>query len=91
MKTRESGMPDESGWSGFFAPELALEKLGLEPDSGDVVDFGCGYGTFAIPAAKIVRGSVHAAGYREEDGDGDESQSRGGGFKELASALRNDV
>jgi uridine phosphorylase/ubiquinone/menaquinone biosynthesis C-methylase UbiE len=60
MKTRESGMPDESSWSGFLAPEVALEKLGLEPDSGDVVDFGCGYGTFAIPAAKIVRGSVHA-------------------------------
>lgn len=55
MKTRESGMPDESRWSGFFAPEVALEKLGLNPDSGDVVDFGCGYGTFAIPAAKIVR------------------------------------
>src|SRR5271157_3216729 len=60
MKTRESGMPDESRWSVFFAPEVALEKLGLKSDSGDVVDFGCGYGTFAIPAAKIVRGSVHA-------------------------------
>jgi len=60
MKTRESGMPDESGWSGFFAPEEALKKLGLKPDSGDVVDFGCGYGTFAIPAARIVRVSVHA-------------------------------
>jgi cyclopropane fatty-acyl-phospholipid synthase-like methyltransferase len=60
MKTSERGMPDESMWSAFFAPEVALEKLGLTPDSGEVVDFGCGYGTFAILAAKIVRGSVHA-------------------------------
>ncbi len=53
-------MPDESVWSGFFRPEEVLQKLGLQPDSGDVVDFGCGYGTFAIPAARIVRGTVHA-------------------------------
>ena len=60
MKTRESGMPDESVWSGFFPPEEVLQKLGLQPDCGDVVDFGCGYGTFAIPAARMVRGTVHA-------------------------------
>jgi SAM-dependent methyltransferase len=60
MKTRESGMPDESVWSGFFRPKEVLQKLGLRAHSSDVVDFGCGYGTFAIPAARIVRGTVHA-------------------------------
>ncbi len=60
MKTRESGMPDEAMWSGFFEPESVLRKLGLHPGSGDVVDFGCGYGTFAIPAAGITTGVVHA-------------------------------
>ncbi|MFP4217203.1 MAG: class I SAM-dependent methyltransferase [Phycisphaerae bacterium] len=60
MKTRESGMPDESLWSGFFSPEQTLAKLGLNGSCGDVVDFGCGYGTFTIPAAGIVRGTVHA-------------------------------
>jgi ubiquinone/menaquinone biosynthesis C-methylase UbiE len=60
MKTRESGMPDESMWSGFFSPEQTLAKLGLGGSCGDVVDFGCGYGTFSIPAARIVRGTVHA-------------------------------
>ncbi|HEY8748177.1 MAG TPA: class I SAM-dependent methyltransferase [Tepidisphaeraceae bacterium] len=60
MKTRESGMPDESLWESFFSPDTMLRKLGLRPDSGDVVDFGCGYGTFAIPAARIVRSTVHA-------------------------------
>jgi SAM-dependent methyltransferase len=60
MKLRESGMPDETLWTGFFRPEEALKRLGLRPDCGDVVDFGCGYGTFAIPAAQLVRGTVHA-------------------------------
>ncbi len=59
MKTRESGMPEESLWTTFFTPEEVLHKLGL-PSSGDAVDFGCGYGTFTIPAAKITRGTVHA-------------------------------
>jgi SAM-dependent methyltransferase len=60
MKTRESGMPDESVWSGFFSPEETLAKLGLTAACRDVVDFGCGYGTFAVPAARLVGGTVYA-------------------------------
>lgn len=60
MKTRESGMPDESMWSGFFSPEQTLAKMGLTASCRDVVDFGSGYGTFTIPAARIIRGTVHA-------------------------------
>jgi predicted RNA methylase len=26
----------------------------------DVADFGCGYGTFTIPVARIIAGSVYA-------------------------------
>lgn len=53
-------MPDERMWWGFFAPEQALAKLDLTGSRRDVVDFGCGYGTFTIPAARIVEGTVHA-------------------------------
>ncbi len=60
MKTRESGMPDESMWSSFFSPEQTLAKLGLTGSCRDVVDLGCGYGTFSIPAARLVRSTVHA-------------------------------
>jgi hypothetical protein len=45
VKTRESGMPEESMWGTFFTPEEVLRKLGL-PATGDVVDFGCGYGVY---------------------------------------------
>ena len=60
MKTRESGMPPEEIWQGFFDPQAILEKLGLTEQCGDVLEFGCGYGTFTIPAAKIVPGTVYA-------------------------------
>lgn len=60
MKTRESGMPPEDMWHSFFDPQSTLLKLGLTADCLCVIDFGCGYGTFTIPAAKMVRGNVYA-------------------------------
>lgn len=52
-------MPEEGLWATFFTPAEVLHKLGL-PAVGNVVDFGCGYGTFTIPAAKITSGTVYA-------------------------------
>ena len=66
MKARESGMPSEETWEGFFKPEESLAKLGLTANCGDVADFGCGYGTFTIPAARIVTGTVHALDIESE-------------------------
>ena len=60
MKTRESGMPDAERWQSFFDPNFILNKLGLDEAYHAVVDMGCGYGTFAIPAARRIRGRVHA-------------------------------
>jgi len=58
MKIRDSGMPDEATWEGFFDPEAALTRLRLTAGVTDVVEFGCGHGTFTIPAARIVGGVV---------------------------------
>jgi len=58
MKTRESGMPEEAVWSRFFDPEAIFEALQLGADTGDTVDFGSGYGTFALPAARRIRGTL---------------------------------
>ena len=60
MKGRESGMPSQDVWEGFFTPAEALRVLGLDDTVSDVVEFGCGYGTFTIPAATLVKGTVHA-------------------------------
>lgn len=60
MKIRESGMPEEGVWESFFKPEEILRILGLDDSVRDVVEFGCGYGTFTIPAARMVKGKVYA-------------------------------
>lgn len=53
-------MPDEQLWDSFFDAALILRKLGFVSSTDDVVDFGCGYGTFSIAAAKVTSGTVHA-------------------------------
>ena len=60
MKVRESGMPEENMWKQFFNPKEIFKTLGIDNHVGDIADFGCGYGNFTIPAAKIVKGKVYA-------------------------------
>ena len=59
MKGRESGMPEEAYWDSFFNPRCILEKLDCAGNCGDVIEFGCGYGTFTIPAGELVSGRVY--------------------------------
>jgi ubiquinone/menaquinone biosynthesis C-methylase UbiE len=59
MKVRDSGMPEEAMWDRFFDPASILARLGLTPDTTSAVDLGCGYGTFTIPAATIIEGTVY--------------------------------
>jgi len=58
MKGRESGMPEAPYWETFFNPSCILERLGCSGECGDVVEFGCGHGTFTIPVAQLVTGRV---------------------------------
>jgi len=60
MKVRDSGMPDEEMWTGFFDPARVLAVFGLDRGVQDLVEFGCGYGTFTLAAAGIAAGTVHA-------------------------------
>ncbi|MGA2507496.1 MAG: class I SAM-dependent methyltransferase [Chitinispirillaceae bacterium] len=58
MKIIDSGMPVEELWSGFFSPKEILNKMGLTAKMKWIVDLGCGYGTFTIPAAIMLPGSI---------------------------------
>ncbi|MBK5246078.1 MAG: class I SAM-dependent methyltransferase [Peptostreptococcaceae bacterium] len=53
-------MPHEEMWSEFFNPQTILEQMQLTSELENVVDLGSGYGTFSIPAAQIVSGTIHA-------------------------------
>ncbi|ABV37731.1 methyltransferase type 11 [Shewanella sediminis HAW-EB3] len=61
MKARESGMPEEDSWASFFEVDKAIERL-LPQDTlnGDWVEFGCGYGTFTLPASQRITGTLKA-------------------------------
>jgi ubiquinone/menaquinone biosynthesis C-methylase UbiE len=60
VKIYDSGMPEEKVWDSFFDQPSILLKLQLTSECNDVAEFGCGYGTFTIPAARIIKGNVFA-------------------------------
>lgn len=60
MKGRESGMPEETYWASFFDTEVAVERLLGPRVDGNVIEFGCGYGSFTVPAAQRTTGQVTA-------------------------------
>jgi len=53
-------MPPIEQWETFFQADAILEALGCDRLSGDVAEFGCGYGTFTIAAARRIPGLVYA-------------------------------
>ncbi|HRQ90142.1 MAG TPA: class I SAM-dependent methyltransferase, partial [Bacteroidia bacterium] len=61
MKGRESGMPEESHWEAFYDADCIVAKLDCAKEShGNIVEFGSGYGTFTLPAARRTNGTIHA-------------------------------
>ena len=53
-------MPERDIWEKLFNPAKILTTLGISSQTGDVAEFGCGYGTFTIPAAKVIKGKIYA-------------------------------
>ncbi|WDL98799.1 class I SAM-dependent methyltransferase [Alicyclobacillus sp. ALC3] len=57
-KYRESGMPSEDIWEGYYEPEVILRQLKVDKRVDTFVDVGCGYGTFLLPASRLVSGTA---------------------------------
>jgi SAM-dependent methyltransferase len=60
VKVSDSGMPEEALWERLLDAELILDRLGVGGDLGDVAELGCGFGTFTVPVASRVSGTVYA-------------------------------
>jgi ubiquinone/menaquinone biosynthesis C-methylase UbiE len=60
LKVRDSGMPEEEMWASFFNVEQILSEFQINSDTEDLVEVGCGYGTFTIPAANKIKGNLYA-------------------------------
>ena len=91
MKVRDSGMPDEEMWSEFFDPEKILCTFGLDKGVNDIVEFGCGYGTFTLAAAKLVTGVVHALDIEPEMMDVVNEKCRQSGVENVRAMIRDFV
>ncbi|MBI3885197.1 MAG: class I SAM-dependent methyltransferase [Opitutae bacterium] len=59
MKLRESGMPPPDYWETLHDVPRILDAFGFGPATGDVAELGCGYGTFTLPLARRIGGTVH--------------------------------
>ena len=60
MKVRDSGMPNEKMWESFFRIENIFQLLEIDSNIFDLVEIGCGYGTFTIPASTLIKGEILA-------------------------------
>lgn len=89
MKVRDSGMPDEEMWEKFFDPEKTLKTLGVGNKTGDVAEFGSGYGTFTIPAAKMIKGKIFAIDIEPEMISITEKKKKGAGLDNIIPVLRD--
>ena len=91
MKVRDSGMPDEEMWTGFFDPSKVLEVLGVVRGVQDLVEFGCGYGTFTLAAAGIASGTVHALDIEPEMVDAVRRKCAEAGIANVRAKVRDFV
>jgi ubiquinone/menaquinone biosynthesis C-methylase UbiE len=91
MKTRESGMPAEAVWDEFFDPPRVIDLLGIRGLAGDVAEFGCGYGTFTVGAARGIHGAVYAIDIEPEMVRATQTKANAGGLNNVRVLLRDFV
>lgn len=59
MKVRDSGMPEQGYWESLFDVARVLDELEVNQHVADAAEVGCGYGTFTLPVAQRIRGTLH--------------------------------
>src|SRR3989338_10965916 len=89
MKGRESGMPPKNAWEGFFEARAVLDAMGVDESVENAVDFGCGYGTFSITAAKKIRGKLYAMDIDQEMISATQEEADGQRIKNIETIYRD--
>ncbi|KKR96547.1 MAG: Methyltransferase type 11 [Candidatus Uhrbacteria bacterium GW2011_GWF2_41_16] len=89
MKVRDSGMPERDMWETFFNPAEILAMLGLNSQTVDVAEFGCGYGTFTIPAAKVIKGEIYALDIEPDMIRITDEEAKKNGLNDVQTVLRD--
>jgi len=78
-------------WEGFFDAPHILRQPGFGEIDGDVVEFGCGYGTFTVAAAGMTRGTVLALDIEPEMVEATALKARELGLQNVRVVLRDFV
>lgn len=84
-------MPEEERWESFFEVEAVLDRLALKSLAGNVVELGCGYGTFTIPAARRTSGVVYALDIEPEMVERTDARAGAAGLGNVQTVLRDFV
>lgn len=66
-----------------------VERLGCTGPCGDAVEFGCGYGTFTLPAANAVSGTVFAFDIEPDLVELTNRKAREAGLANVRAAVRD--
>jgi len=89
MKLRESGMPEESYWETLLDVELVLDRLGVDATLRNVVELGCGYGTFTLPVARRISGVIETVDIEPAMVARTRERAEAAGLRNVACAVRD--
>jgi SAM-dependent methyltransferase len=89
MKVRDSGMPPQDYWETLLDVPGILDAFGLGPATGDVAELGCGYGTFTLPLARRIGGTVHTIDIEAEMVALTQQQAAAAGLKNVRAEVRD--
>lgn len=53
-------MPEEAYWESLLDVPLILDRLKIDQTVENVAELGCGYGTFTLPVARRIQGTLYA-------------------------------
>lgn len=91
MKVRDSGMPDLSYWESLFDIEGTLAAMAIDSETNDAVELGCGYGTFSLPVARRIPGTLHSFDIEPEMVAITKARAESDGIDNLRLAVRDVV
>jgi len=82
-------MPERDLWESLLDVPLILDRFELNSNVKDVAEWGCGYGTFSVPLASRVAGTVYAYDIDPQMVDYTLRRARGNGLNNLLAAVRD--
>jgi SAM-dependent methyltransferase len=89
VKLRDSGMPAETYWETLFDVPLILDRLGIDSRLRDLVELGGGYGTFTLPVAIRISGTLTTYDISESMIARIQQRARATGLTNIRSEVRD--